>query len=147
MLLSSALEDFEGRTLSAVPGLLGKLRYLALLRSNADTYSHWGLEKVYGSGTAGQAMRTSHGALVARVLRTPLRDLADDLKQSAAGAQITDSEFLSYLQSPLGSGLPVSTLQASEKHLKLVLRTLSALVQNTPPAIPPGVSPLPPPAR
>ncbi len=48
VMLRSALEDFEDSTLSAVPGLLGKLRYVALLHSGGGVYSHWGLEKVYG---------------------------------------------------------------------------------------------------
>ena len=51
VVLKSALEDFEGSTLSAVPGLLGKLRYLARLYTRG-VYSHWGMEKVYGSGAA-----------------------------------------------------------------------------------------------
>src|SRR5229473_4580055 len=83
VVLRSAVEDFEGSTLSAVPGLLGKLRYVALLRNGRAAYSHWGLKKVYGSGMAEQAIRTSHGTLIARMLTTTLRDLADDLERSA----------------------------------------------------------------
>jgi hypothetical protein len=79
VLLRSALEDFENSTLSAVPGLLGKLRYLARLHNGGGAYSHWGLGKVYGSGPAENAIRASHQTLVSQILRTPLRDLADDL--------------------------------------------------------------------
>jgi hypothetical protein len=147
VIFRSALEDFEGSTLRAVPGLLGKLRYVALLHNRSGTYSHWGLEKVYGNGTADKAIRASHGALVARILRTPLRDLAEDLRQSASWAQITDFEFLSCLATPLGNALPAQSLHATEKHLRLVLQTLSALVQNKVPATPPDASPLPPPAQ
>jgi len=145
--LRSALEDFEDSTLTAVPGLLGKLRYVARLHSGGGAYSHWGLEKVHGSAPAEKAMRVSHGALVARILRTPLRDLADDLKWSATAAQITDFEFLSGLEAPLINALPAQRLHPSEKHFRSVLQTLSALVRNRVPATPRDVSPLPPPAQ
>ena len=145
MILRSALEDFEGSTLSAVPGLLGKLRYVALLQ-NGGCYSHWGLEKVYGSGSAEKAIHASHAALVARILRTPLRDLADDLKWSARCAQISDFEFLSGLRLK-GNELPAGSLNASEKHFRSVLQILCALVQNREPATPQDASPPPPPGQ
>jgi hypothetical protein len=150
VVLKSALEDFEGSTLSAVPGLLGKLRYLARLYTRGG-YSHWGMEKVYGSGTAERAIRTSHGTLVAKVLRTPLRDLASDLAESAAGAEITDVEVLSELDTPIATpvhqGWRPKRLGPSERHFKSVLRTLAALVQSKGPASPRDASPLPPPGR
>lgn len=147
MIFKSALADFEGSTLDAVPGLLGKLRYVALLHNGAGAYSHWGLEKVHGSGTAEKAIRVSHGALVGRILKTPLRDLADDLKWSAAGAQTTDFDFLSSLTMPLGHILPTQRVDALEKHFRSVLQTLSALVLNRTPATPQDASQLPPPAQ
>jgi hypothetical protein len=61
---------------------------------------------------------------------------ADDLQWSAAGAQITDFEFLSCLATPLENELPAQNLHTSEKHFRSVLQTLSALVQNGVPATP-----------
>src|SRR5260370_5918512 len=66
VMLRSALEDFEDSTLSAVPGLLGKLRYVALLHCGGGVYSHLGLEKVYVNGTAEKGIPTSHGAFGSR---------------------------------------------------------------------------------
>ncbi len=150
VVLKSALEDFEGVTLGAVPGLLGKLRYLARIGTHRG-YSHWGMGKVYGSGAAERAIRTSHESLVAKVLRTPLRDLAGDLEASAAGAEITDIEVLSALEmpttTPAHQGLRAKRLGPSERHFKSVLRTLGALVQSKEPASPPDASPLLPPGR
>jgi len=114
------------------------------LHSGGGVYSHWGLEKVYGNGPAEKAIRTSHGALVSGILRTPLKDLADDLKWSAAGAQIAELELLSGLEPSLGNELPGQRLRVSEKHFRSVLHSLSALVQNRAPATPRDVSPLPP---
>ncbi len=147
VLLRSALEDFESSTLSAVPGLLGKLRYLARLHNGGGAYSHWGLGRVYGSGPAENAIRASHQTLVSRILRTPLRDLADDLKSSAAAAQIADRDFLSSLEKPLENALPAQSLHASVKHFRSVLQALSALVRNRAPATPRDESPLQPPAQ
>lgn len=147
MVLRSAFEDFQSSTLSAVPGLLGKLRYLVLLHNGDGSYSHWGLERVYGSGAAEKAMRTSHGILVSGILRTPLSELAEDLKGSATGAQITELEFLSCLETPQANALPAQRFQASEKHFRSVLHSLFALVQNRARATPRDASPLPPLAR
>jgi hypothetical protein len=144
VLLRSALEDFRSGTLSAVPGLLGKLRYVTRLRDGRGVYTHWGLEKVYGNEPAEKAIRASHVFLVSQILRTPLRNLADDLEWSAAGAQMTDFEFLSCLATPLENALPAQESSHSEKHFRSVLQTLSALVQNRVPAIPRDASPLPP---
>jgi hypothetical protein len=147
VVLTSAFEDFEGRTLSAVPGLLGKLRYVAHLCDSSGAYSHWGLEKIHGGDAAGKAMRSSQRTLLTRILRTPLRDLADDLQRSATGAEMKDLDFLSTLERPVRNDLPVQNFRASEKHFMSVLHTLSALAQNRVPANPQDVSPLLPPAR
>lgn len=147
MSLTSAFEDFEGRTLSAVPGVLGKLRYVAHLCNSSGGYLHWGLEKVHGRDAAEKAILSSQRTLVARILRTPLRDLADDLQRSATGAEMKDFEFLSILERPLRDDLPVQNFRASEKHFRSVLHILSALAQNREPSNPQDVSPLLPPAR
>jgi hypothetical protein len=134
LVLTSAVEDFEGRTLRSVPGLLGKLRYLALLCDTGGTYSHWGLEKVHGRDAADKAIRSSQRTLITQILRTPLRDLADDLERSATAADVKDSDFLSTLERPVKNDVPVQNFRASEKHFMSVLHTLSALAQNRVPA-------------
>jgi hypothetical protein len=134
VVLRSAFEDFEEKTLSAVPGLLGKLRYIVLLHNDRGAYSHWGLAKIHGSDTAERAIRSSHRTLVTQILRTPLRELADDLQQSAISADVKEFEFLSTLEAPMNDDLPAQNFRASEKHFTSVLRTLSALAQNRVPA-------------
>lgn len=52
VVLKSALEDFEGSSLGAVPGLLGKLYYVAMLHDGHGAYSHWGLARVHGQEAA-----------------------------------------------------------------------------------------------
>ena len=134
MVLTSAAEDFEGKTLRAIPGLLGKLRYVTLLRDKGGVYSHWGLEKVYGASSAERAMRSSHGSLIAQILRTPLQELRTDVQRSAEGAQIATVELLSSLEEPVANARVDRDTVASQRHFRSVLHTLSALVQNIPPA-------------
>ena len=43
-------------SLSAIPGALGKLAYLAGLREDGG-YRHWGLARVHGSDKAEQALK------------------------------------------------------------------------------------------
>src|SRR5260370_16240731 len=89
VMLRSALEDFEDSTLSAVPGLLGKLRYVALLHCGGGVYWHWGLGKGYWKGPAAEASSASTGALVFRIPGTPVKTLPSGLKQPPPGAPIT----------------------------------------------------------
>jgi hypothetical protein len=144
VVLQSALEDFENNSLNAVPGLLGKLHYVARLHDGHGAYSHWGLARVHGPEGAQRAMRTSHRSLLAQVLRTRLHVLMADLKSSASNARTTDFEFLSYLEKRGEGALPD---RPSQKHFRSVLHALSALVQNQIPGSAPSASPLPPPLQ
>jgi hypothetical protein len=128
--LRSALEDFESTSLGAVPGLLGKLHYLAELHDGRGRYSHWGMARVYGEEAARRAIRASHTAVLAQVLRAPLRVLDEDLKGSASSAQTTTAEFLISLKQLAAQVLPERSVEVSEKHLMAVLHALSVLVAN-----------------
>lgn len=130
MALRSALEDFEGTSLGAVPGLLGKLYYMAELHDGRGKYLHWGMRRVHGEEGARRAMRTSHAAILTRVLRTPLRVLAEDLSNSASSAQVPALEFLSSLEKLMPQALPTGVVAASQSHLTAVLHALAALAES-----------------
>ena len=147
MALRSALEDFEGTSLGAICGLLGKLHYFAELHDGRGRYSHWGMRRVYGEEAARRAMRTSHAAVLTRVLRTPLRVLAEDLSSSASSAQVTALAFLSSLGNLAAQALPAGAVAASQSHLMAVLHALSALVESQARASRQGASPPPPPVQ
>jgi hypothetical protein len=142
----SPLEDFESTTLGAIPGLLGKLYYLAALHDGRGSYSHSGMARVHGEEAARRAIRASHTAILAKVLRAPLRVLDEDLKDSATGVQTTTPEFLLSLKQLGPQVLPERSVQASEKHLMAVLHALF-LVANQEPANHPDASPPPPPVQ
>lgn len=147
MTLRSALEDFESTSLGAVPGLLGKLHYVAQLHDGRGGYSHWGMGRVHGQEAARRAIRTSHAALLMRVLRTPLRVLAEDLGCSASSLRLTPLEFLPSLEKLTAQALPGRPMAAEQKHLTAVLHALSALAENPALASRPGASPPQPPVR
>ena len=130
MALRSALEDFESTTLAAIPGLLGKLHYIAGIHNGRGKYSHWGMGKTHGKEASGYAIRTLHAAVLTQVLRTPLRALDDDLRRSALSAQLTNPQFLLALEKRAPQALPERSAEASEKHLMAVLHALSALLQS-----------------
>ena len=128
--LKSALEDFEGTSLAAVPGLLGKLRYLAKLRDENGGYCHWGMGRVHGKEAAGRAIGAVHSQVLTKFLRTPLRVLLEDLKTSALNQEVSIAELLSSLEERPRDLLPQGALAATQKHAMAVLHALSALVEH-----------------
>lgn len=94
MTLLAIKDDFLERTLSRVPGVLGKLGYMGALIEDGR-YVHWGLERVYGGEGTQRAVAEVHRGLFLQVLRTPLRQLLEDARRSAAAER---SEVRRYLE-------------------------------------------------
>ena len=147
MPLKSALEDFETTTLQAIPGLLAKLHYIAGLHDGRGNYSHWGMGRIHGEDAASKAMRTSHGTVLAQVLRMPLRILDKDLARSAANEQMSAQEFLTSLSERAPQALLERAGAPSQKHLTSVLHALAALLESRVHASRPDASPLLPPVQ
>ncbi len=147
MALQSAVEDFESTTLRAIPGLLAKLHYIAGLHDGQGNYAHWGMGRTHGEEAARRAIRASHAAVLTQVLRTPLRELDEDIRRSASGKQITIPTFLASLKTLGCRALPDRALPAAEKHFNSVLDALSALLEYPERANRPDASPPQPPAQ
>lgn len=94
MTLLAIKDDFIERTLAKVPGVLGKLGYVAELRESGR-YVHWGLERIYGEEGMQRTVGDVHRGLFLQVLRTPLRQLMEDATRSAAAQR---SDVRSYLE-------------------------------------------------
>jgi hypothetical protein len=140
MTLKSALEDVLNTTLAAVSGIIGKLEYVAGLREGGGKYTHWGLQRIHGQEATQKALAEAHRLLFLNILRTPLRTLRDDLKQSGVGGQSASQEYAASL--PRKNLLPPDLGGGSARHFNSVLRALSSLVSNrakTPPDANPRV--------
>jgi hypothetical protein len=121
-------DDFSRRTLANVPGVLGKLGYVAELRQNGR-YAHWGLERIYGEEGTQRAIAEVHRGLFLQVLRTPLRRLLEDVTRSAA-AQSTDvRQYLATVLRDPSSLVPVNLGGGSEAHFNSVVAALWSLLR------------------
>jgi hypothetical protein len=128
MTLKSALQDLKETTLAAVSGLLGKLAYLASLRSTHGRYEHWGMEAVHGPESSERALRTAHAEVVARILRTPLEGMEQDLLVSSAESGTTPLEYVEGMRGQFTQLLPGERKDTpSASHLNSVLVTLLSL--------------------
>ena len=131
MSLKSALQDIKETTLSAVSGLLGKLAYLASLRQGHGRYQHWGMETIHGVESSERAIRQAHTEVVARVLRTPLAVLEEDLETSSTDSGIAALEYVEQMQGHLNDLLPDGRQNTpASNHLSSVLLALSSLERN-----------------
>jgi len=73
--------DLWRHTLSQIPVLVGRLVYLATLRSPiTGRYEHHGLALLYGDGDADKAIRVSHRKAFQEWLAMGLEEKADDLE-------------------------------------------------------------------
>jgi hypothetical protein len=139
MTLVSALEDLQETTLRAIAGCLRKLEYVGGLRNKDGTYTHWGLVRVHGEGTAEKALTQAHRALLSQVLSTPLRNLERDVAQSSELAGIPVKMYLERLSGGSSQLLPPNPGAGSERHLSSVLHALASLLpRQTPGATPPA---------
>ena len=143
MTLKTALEDVVDTTLAAVSGIIRKFEYIAGLRiDESNKYSHWGLQKIHGERAAQQALAEAHRLLFLKILRTPLRTLKSDLRESSKASQMAPHDYAENLRARQKSMLPQDLGGGSERHFSSVLHALSRLVSNrakTPPdASPPA---------
>jgi hypothetical protein len=131
MSLKSALQDIKETTLSAVSGWLGKLAYLASLRGGHGRYEHWGMESVHGAESSERALRQAHTEVVAKVLRTPLVSLEEDLKESTRGTGVAGLQYVEEMRRKFEDLLPEGRQNSpASSHLNSVLVALSSLEKN-----------------
>ena len=133
MTLKSALQDLRETTLSAVAGLLAKLAYLGSLRRREGGYKHWGLSLVYGDESSDRALKAAHTEILSKVLRTPITELEEDLRETSQEAPATN---IASMQEQFDQLLPSPQDAVSARHLNSVLLALSTLEKSRKPATP-----------
>jgi len=129
MPLTSAINDLKNNTLRSIAGILAKLDYFARRRRPDGTYEHWGLSEVHGESAAQQAMAEAHRTALAGVLRTPLRQLAEDAANSSEQSGIRVSEYVEDLSQRTGA-LPPDPGAGTHRHFRSVMEALAALVRR-----------------
>jgi len=125
MLISPA-EDFS-KTLSAIAGTLGKLRYLAGLRQGNGEYFHWGMVRRHGEANANRAIAQVHTDLFLVTLRTPIQTLWEETMSVAEGHSANLKEYLEELLEQRESLLPAQLEGGAERHFNSVLLGLCSL--------------------
>lgn len=141
MALKSALDDLRQNTLAAVAGLVGKVAYLAGLRRHAQPgYTHWGISRTYGEEDSQQAFAKAHRELFLKVLRTPLRELREDISVSSAESKVPAQEYVEKLRMRKEELLPEDLGGGSARHFSSVLHALSSLIGHQDQS-PPGANP------
>ena len=121
MTLISAKDDIL-RTLSCVPGLFGKIWYLAALRNDDGRYEHWGFNRAHGAELASGSMHTAHKIIFTEVLRSPLLELCSELE--AAGVEQCQQKPELRIQT-----IPNGTGKGARLHFNAVVEAVSALVE------------------
>jgi len=121
-------DDFLKRTLANIPGVLGKLDYVAELRVDGR-YVHWGLERIYGEDTMQRTLAEVHRGLFLHVLRTPLRRLLEDVTHSAAAQHVEVRQYLETVLQDPRSLVPPSLGGGSEAHFNSVVAALWSLLR------------------
>ena len=136
MTLKSALQDLRETTLAAISGLLGKLSYLASLRRREGGYLHWGLSLVHGEESSEGALRAAQTEALSNVLRTPISELVEDLRESNRNSDKTAEGYVENMREQFTELLPSADDAASAAHLNSVLIALSSLEKAQKPATP-----------
>ncbi len=132
--MKTALERIRENALSKFRGRLDRLAYLAEMRDPVGQYSHWGLAKVYGEASVGQAAEDAHGAAFIDVLRAPIPELAEE---PVVGAP--------FFQQELTLLSPANHHGGCKQHLRMLRYVLSSLVQQAASLEQGSASPLRPP--
>jgi hypothetical protein len=131
MTLKSALQDVKETTLAAVSGLLARLAYLASLRRDQQGYQHWGISLVHGPESCERALRSAHSEVLTEVLRTPLPELAEDLRESSQDTGVIAAVYVEELRKQFDDLVPSGQANSpSATHLNSVLVALSCLEKN-----------------
>jgi len=114
------------RSVSAVPGNLARLAYLASLQQEPGDYSHWGLVREYGKEAVSAAFRRSHQLVIDTVLQTDISELLGEVLVAAKDRRESVVQFLDLLLS--GRFLrPPQLPRHAEIHFRWLCESLRAL--------------------
>lgn len=129
MPLLSAIDDFMLRSLSALPTVWQKLRFVSSLREEGSGYRHWGLEQKYGQKEAQEAIAEAHSALFNESASTPLSELWLAADQAARGEELETADYLRKLTA-VKSTLPNDLHGVAPEHFSFVVTNLYRIARS-----------------
>jgi hypothetical protein len=128
-MMKTAVEE-AFRSVSAVPGNLARLSYLASLQVKPGIYKHWGLAREFGEEEVSAAFRRSHLLVLENMLQTDLSELAGELEMRAEDVGESKIECLDHLlDSPFIN--PFRSGQHIDLHLRYLFEALRALARES----------------
>jgi hypothetical protein len=128
-MLTTALEE-AFRRVSAVPGNLARLAYLASLQQHPGVYSHWGMARDFGERPVCDAFRHAHQMVLENMLQTDLAELEGELAMHAEDNLETKRESLRHLLE-LTTLSPPNSSKHVDAHLRYVFASLQALARHS----------------
>jgi hypothetical protein len=130
MTLVTPAADFAS-TLEAVPGLFAKLRYITELRDSAGHYDHWGLSQLHGTTVMGGVIRAAHTDVLSALLRAPVQNALEDLREAAAAERVQEEEYLEFFELAGEACVPPQSARVVPAHLQSLLLTLRTLIRSS----------------
>jgi hypothetical protein len=121
------LRDLLQRSLGPLRGLWNKLHYLTADRDGKGAYAHWGFMRAHGEKAGQKAFAAAHSELFAKALTTPLAELYEDARLSAAAQECATPEFLGRLQAMGQALIPKEKRGCLPEHFSSILEVLCLL--------------------
>ena len=128
-MIDSPIDDFSKNTLGAVPGMLGKLLYVAGLRQNSDEYFHWGMVRSHGEASTSLAIGQSHTDLFIALLRTPIASLWQEVCNVALDDNTVVQEYIDKLTEKGDLLVPAQLQGGVRRHFNSILVALCCLAK------------------
>ena len=97
---------------------------------------HWGMSLVHGEESSERALKVAHTEVLSTVLRTPIADLVEDLRESSQDNQQTAEAYVDGMREQLTALLPSPQDAPTARHLNSILIALSSLEKNRKAATP-----------
>jgi len=125
-LTRKAARDFKERSLGALPTLLERLAYICSLQTEAGTYDHWGLRRLFGERAAHEAILEAHADTAMELIRTPIREIYKEYQEAVGrqeGPRVLQAESL-VLKAPVNGDELLSA------HLNLLQESAAAVARQ-----------------
>jgi hypothetical protein len=117
MKFRTAFDDFNSRTLAALPGRLQRLEFLSSFRRDDGTYEHWGMEQEYGEESARRAIAGVHSHAFVDALSVDVPTIVTDAERFACS---DGNCFLDLVDRTTGSICPSDVAGGSTKHWEFI---------------------------